>query len=183
MEGRPWCHTQETDDGKTRMTARERTACLRLKHRGEAGGRAQRGTWWGRAVGVTGESGHCPGTHVHLPTEEQRAFICILESLLRLLFKEPMTAEQVYGGGVGGRPLGMCNPSGPRPATTEARQGMCPMQAEGSVAGLMLLLPSSVQFSRLVVSDSLRPHGLQHARPPCTSPTPRVYSNSCPLSR
>ena len=40
----------------------------------------------------------------------------------------------------------------------------------------------SVQFSRLVRSDSLRPHGLQHARPPCPSPAPRVYSNSCPLS-
>ena len=32
------------------------------------------------------------------------------------------------------------------------------------------------------MSDSLWPHGLQHARPPCPSPTPRVYSNSCPLS-
>ena len=42
---------------------------------------------------------------------------------------------------------------------------------------------SSVQFSRSVVSDSLQPHGLQHARPPCPSPTLRVYSNSCPLSR
>ena len=31
------------------------------------------------------------------------------------------------------------------------------------------------------MSDSLGPHGLQHARPPCPSPTPRVYSNSCPL--
>ena len=40
---------------------------------------------------------------------------------------------------------------------------------------------SSVQFSRSVVSDSLQSHGLQHARPPCPSPTPRVYS--CPLSR
>ena len=40
----------------------------------------------------------------------------------------------------------------------------------------------AVQFSRSVVSDSLQPHGLQHARPPCPSPTPRVYSNSCPLS-
>ena len=40
----------------------------------------------------------------------------------------------------------------------------------------------SVQFSRLVVSDSLRPHELQHARPPCTSPTPGVHSNSHPLS-
>ena len=33
------------------------------------------------------------------------------------------------------------------------------------------------------MSDSLGPHGLQHARLPCASPTPRVYSNSCPLSR
>ena len=41
----------------------------------------------------------------------------------------------------------------------------------------------SVQFSHSVVSDSLRPHGLPHARPPCPSPIPRVYSNSCPLSR
>ena len=41
---------------------------------------------------------------------------------------------------------------------------------------------SSVQFSHSVVSDSLRPHGLQHARPPCPSPIPGVYSNSCPLS-
>ena len=45
------------------------------------------------------------------------------------------------------------------------------------------LLLSSVQFSCSVVSDSLRPHELQHARPPCPSPTPRVYSNSCPLNR
>ena len=41
----------------------------------------------------------------------------------------------------------------------------------------------SVQFSHSVMSDSFRPHGLQHTRPPCPSPTPRVYSNSCPLSR
>ena len=40
----------------------------------------------------------------------------------------------------------------------------------------------SVQFSRSVMSNSLRPQGLQHARPPCPSPTPGVYSNSCPLS-
>ena len=42
---------------------------------------------------------------------------------------------------------------------------------------------SSVQFSRLAVSDSLGPHGLQHARPPCPSPTPRAHSNSCPSCR
>ena len=42
---------------------------------------------------------------------------------------------------------------------------------------------SSVQFSRSVLSDSLRPHELQHARPPCPPPTPGVHSNSRPLSR
>ena len=41
---------------------------------------------------------------------------------------------------------------------------------------------SSVQFSRSVMSNSLRPHESQHARPPCPSPTPGVYSNSCSLS-
>ena len=40
----------------------------------------------------------------------------------------------------------------------------------------------SVQFSRSVVSDSLWPHELQHARPLCLSPTPRVHPNPCPLS-
>ena len=42
---------------------------------------------------------------------------------------------------------------------------------------------SSVQFSPSVVSDSLWPHGLQHARPPCPLPTPRACSNSCPSSQ
>ena len=42
---------------------------------------------------------------------------------------------------------------------------------------------SSVQFSRSVVSNSLQPHKLQHARPPCPSQTPRTYPNSCPLSQ
>ena len=48
---------------------------------------------------------------------------------------------------------------------------------------LRTLCFSSVWFSCSVLSDSLWPHGLQHARPPCPSPTPGVYSNSCPLSR
>ena len=39
------------------------------------------------------------------------------------------------------------------------------------------------QFSHSVMSDSLRPHGLQHARPPCPSPTPGVHPNPCPLSQ
>ena len=46
-----------------------------------------------------------------------------------------------------------------------------------------LYIHGSVQFSRSVVSNSLWPHELQHARPPCLSPTPRVHSNSCPSSR
>ena len=44
-------------------------------------------------------------------------------------------------------------------------------------------LQLSGQFSHSVVSNSLRPHKSQHARPPCPSPTPRVYSNSCSLSQ
>ena len=41
----------------------------------------------------------------------------------------------------------------------------------------------SVQFSISVMSDSLQLHGLQNARSPCSSPTPRIYSDSCPLSK
>ena len=44
-------------------------------------------------------------------------------------------------------------------------------------------MANSVQFSHSVVSDSLRPHESQHARPPCPSQTPGVYSTSCPSSR
>ena len=48
---------------------------------------------------------------------------------------------------------------------------------------LSLAIISSVQFSHSVVSNSLRPHELQHARPPCPSPTPGIHSNSHPSSR
>ena len=48
---------------------------------------------------------------------------------------------------------------------------------------MLFLKPSSVQFSCSVVSDSLRPHELQHARPPCPSPTPGVHSDSGPSSQ
>ena len=47
---------------------------------------------------------------------------------------------------------------------------------------LTLLWEGSGQFSSSVMSDSLLPRGLKHTRPPCPSPAPRVYSNSCPLS-
>ena len=55
---------------------------------------------------------------------------------------------------------------------------MCTLDFPGGSA-----VKSSVQFSRSVMSDSLQPHELQHARPACPSPTPRVHSNSCPSSR
>ena len=51
------------------------------------------------------------------------------------------------------------------------------------ICTLQFCIIVSVQFSHSVVSNSLQPHGLQHARPPCPSPTPGVYSDSCPLSR
>ena len=46
---------------------------------------------------------------------------------------------------------------------------------------LFFLLFSSVQFSRSVMSNSLRPHEPQHARPPCPFPAPRIHTNPCPL--
>ena len=56
------------------------------------------------------------------------------------------------------------------------------MSSNGLICLLLLIFVqicfSSVQFSRSVVSDSLQPHRLQHARPPCPSPTPGVYSNT-----
>ena len=48
---------------------------------------------------------------------------------------------------------------------------------------LSLIIRPAVQFSRSVVSDSLRPHEPQHARPPCPSPSPGVHSDSRPLSQ
>ena len=56
---------------------------------------------------------------------------------------------------------------------------MCQSQPPNSSPAFPL---GSVQFSCSIVSNSLWPHGLLHTRPPCTSSTPRVYSNSCPLS-
>ena len=52
-----------------------------------------------------------------------------------------------------------------------------------SLINIEFMANSTVQFSYSVVSDSLRPHELQHARPPCPSPTPGVHPNPCPLSQ
>ena len=60
---------------------------------------------------------------------------------------------------------------------------MCHVTHPGPCSPLPFELAFSlVQFSHSVMSDSLWPHGLQHARPPCPSPAPGVYSNSCPVS-
>ena len=49
---------------------------------------------------------------------------------------------------------------------------------------VIYFIPENIQFNSVsVMSNSLWPHGLQHARHPCPSPTPRVYTNSCPLSQ
>ena len=61
--------------------------------------------------------------------------------------------------------------SSPSLHTTQAHICMCP---------IILFLIYSVEFSRSVVSDSLWPHGLQHTRLPCPSPTPGACANLCP---
>ena len=53
----------------------------------------------------------------------------------------------------------------------------------GSRRNRKIILGLPVQFSCSLVSDSMWPHEPQHARPPCPSPTPRVYANPCPLCR
>ena len=55
-------------------------------------------------------------------------------------------------------------------------------RAQVRVRGEMILLSTVLLLSRSVMSNSLQPHGLQHARLPCPSPAPRVCLNSCPLS-
>ena len=66
--------------------------------------------------------------------------------------------------------MGAQGPEGAGSSATSPRSSTC------------LASVHSVQFSRSVGSDSLRPHGLQHTRPPCPSLTPGACSNSCPLS-
>ena len=56
-------------------------------------------------------------------------------------------------------------------------------RADDTIYSLLLMEFSSVQFIRSVVTDSLRPHELQHARPLCPSPTTGVHPKPCPLSR
>ena len=66
---------------------------------------------------------------------------------------------------------------------TDSRSGKEYVKAVYCHPAYLTYIQSSVQFSHSVVSDSLRPHEPQHARPPCPSPTPRVHPNPCPSSR
>ena len=73
-----------------------------------------------------------------------------------------------------------CGSAAKESACNEGDLGSTPGLGKSPGEGKRL---NSVQFTRSVVSDSLWPHGLQHTRPPSPSPTPRVYSDSCPSSR
>ena len=81
-----------------------------------------------------------------------------------------LQTDKGWWGGTGGKPA-----SSSEPSFSSINEGLGP--------GSLLVQFSSFQFSRSVVSNSLQPHGLQHTRLPCPSPTPRAYSNSCPLSQ
>ena len=72
------------------------------------------------------------------------------------------------------------------PHNLEGYQGLSAISPALGLAHILKLLEFLVpfsQFTRSVMSDSLQPHGLQHARLPCPSPTSRVCSNSCPSGR
>ena len=72
----------------------------------------------------------------------------------------------------------ICKSCQKHPSSTKDHEGLA-LGSSALVQSVQLLS----QFSRSVVSDSLRPRELQHTRLPCPSPTPGVYSNSCPLSQ
>ena len=78
--------------------------------------------------------------------------------------------------------LTLCNPMDCSPPASSVHGNPTGKNTRVGCHALLNIL-HSVQFSRSVVSDSLRPRELQHARTPCTSPTPGVHSNSCPSSR
>ena len=106
------------------------------------------------------------GLHQNLRVAGQstEATICLIEP--RNMGASPAAQSLVWGRGI----------------SLKQFSSKCRFSWNVTDSGLHLWL-LSVQFSRSVVSDSLQPHGLQHTRPSCPSPTPGVYSNSCPLSR
>ena len=81
-------------------------------------------------------------------------------------------------------PVSQATPAGHQDRTLSLTGlAMFPLREWGEVSLEDSGPPIAVQFSYSVVSDSLRAHGPQHVRPPCPSPTPEVYPNSCPSSR
>ena len=72
----------------------------------------------------------------------------------------------------------LCDAESSNPVLCDNRE-----EWDGMGGGKEVQEGGSVQFSRSVMADSLRPHEPQHARPPCPSPTPRVDSNSRPSSQ
>ena len=73
--------------------------------------------------------------------------------------------------------------SAPESGPENMQGGLALLFITGPEARGLMTTPESQVFSHSVPSDSLRPHGLQHAKPPCPSPTPGVCPNPCPLSR
>ena len=149
--------------------------------------------WWGWRPGAEGDVGRSwlgKGRRCHrgewpLPWDP-RSFAHCGAACSRLHFRDfalpPFQRASVSRASVRG-PGERASLRDPDLQPAEAGWGVRPLQAEGSETGLMLGLPSSVRFTRSVVSDSWRPHEPQHARPSCPSPAPRAYSNSRPLSR
>ena len=71
----------------------------------------------------------------------------------------------------------------PRAKKPGGLQSIGPQKSQTQLKRFSMRIYISVQFHLSVVSDAWQPHGLQYARPPCPSPTPRACSNSCPSSR
>ena len=100
-------------------------------------------------------------------------------------FQAPLStrfSRQEYWSGLSCPPPGDLPDPGIKPAAPTApalQAGSLPL----SHPGKLIIIFSSVQFSRSVMSDSLQPRELQHARPPCPSLTPGVHSDSRPSSQ
>ena len=99
---------------------------------------------------------------------------------------ETAEAHRKAGPMLPGPPAGPLKPQAEAPVSSEGPESghtaalrLPPTRGQAPRSDLL----SSVQFSHSVMSKSLQFHGLQHARLPCPSPTPRACSNSCPLSR
>ena len=115
--------------------------------------------------------------------------ICVCAQLCLTVFdstgcQAPLSMEfstEEYWHGLPFLPLGDLPDPGSNPSLLHLLQWQVyslPLAPPGKFPVVYFCNAQSVHFSRSVVLDSLQPHGLQHARPPCPSLTPRVYSNS-----